>query len=672
MFFVSNRQLVVIFIILMAVSAFFLLRGYSKVETLRVEAKSIISKQHSKERLLSSMYASARERSLLLMSMLVEDDPFELDDLNQKMGENARIFIRARADLMAMQLSKKEKDIFAQQQVLTSKNAPLQNKVAEYFLEGNKEPAEKLLLSTAVPGQTEVLNKIKEIIDLNNKTTAKAVEKIDLNFLQASQNFQILGVVLIGTSTIFIVFSMLISRQEKKRLQILLEKEKKVSEELDKAAEKLSYQASHDPLTGLLGRREFENRIAQMLHRAEEGCTHAVLYLDLDQFKVVNDTSGHSAGDQLLREISTVMHTCIRKSDALARLGGDEFGILLEYCELDLAEKLSQEIINKIGDFRFRWDTKTFRIGISIGITLIDDKTTSLEEVLKHVDSACYAAKDAGRHRYQVYRPDDKELSQRESELDWVVRLDRALEQNRFELYVQPIKALQGDTSERLSYEVLIRLRSDDGKIILPGAFLPAAERYNKMVDIDRWVVTETMRVFSENPGLVRNIGYCSINLSGQSLTSKQFLNFLVEQLSLNEDVARHICLEVTETAAINSMFQAVKAISIVRGMGVRFALDDFGSGLSSFEYLKRLPVDFLKIDGMFVRDMLDDNIDRAMVKTIHEIGTLMGKQTIAEFVENEDILAEVENIGVNYAQGYGVGRPVPFEEIYLKPALEG
>jgi diguanylate cyclase (GGDEF)-like protein len=451
------------------------------------------------------------------------------------------------------------------------------------------------------------------------------------------------------------------SGREQYKLQQLLAEQQRISEQLDESTEKLSYQASHDPLTGLINRREFENRLRQLVQRSKDGKTHVVFYLDLDQFKIVNDTSGHHAGDELLREVSIIMQSYIRKSDVLARLGGDEFGLILEYCELNLAEKIAASIIEAVNDFRFRWDQKTFRIGVSIGMVQVDDSRNNLREILQQIDAACYAAKDAGRNRYHLYLESDEELTRRKSEMDWVVRLDRALENNAFVLYAQPIAPTDQPGENRQSLEILIRMLGSGGKEILPGAFLPAAERYNKMVSIDRWVVSEAITLLSENPGFLQQVDFCSINLSSQSLSDENFLNYVIDQLSEHKGVASKLCFEITETVAINNLLQADRCIAILRGMGLRFALDDFGSGLSSFEYLKTLPIDYLKIDGMFVKDIVGDPIDRAMVKSIHEIGRVMGKKTVAEFVESEAILNELSIIGVDYVQGFAIGKPIPF-----------
>jgi len=430
------------------------------------------------------------------------------------------------------------------------------------------------------------------------------------------------------------------------------------------AAEKLSYQASHDDLTGLINRLEFEHRLNNLLQCDEDEATHYVFYLDLDQFKVVNDTCGHVAGDELLRQVPQCIQSCIRRTDVLARLGGDEFGIILEHSAQHVALGIAKSIIHAVSDFQFCWEDKTFRIGVSIGILELDRSITDLGEVLKHIDSACYAAKDAGRNCFHQYRMDDEKMREREKEMDWVGRISQALEEDRFELFAQSILPTKVQENDTYNMELLVRMRDKDGSLIMPGAFLPSAERYNKMLEIDRWVIKKAISMLSGSPEFLNTVGYCSINLSCQSLTDEDFLDFLIEQLDCFGGLSEKICLEITETAAISNLSQAMHFITVLRSKGVRFALDDFGSGLSSFAYLKTLPVDYLKIDGMFVKDILDDEMDFAMVKSIHDVASVMGLKTIAEFVENEDILYKLAQIGIDYAQGYGIDKPSPLKDI--------
>ncbi|GEM_PF-928808 len=434
--------------------------------------------------------------------------------------------------------------------------------------------------------------------------------------------------------------------------------------ERKKAEIKLTHQASHDSLTGLINRREFERRTQRLLSSIKNDNTkHALCFMDLDQFKVVNDTCGHSAGDELLRQLTSALQSTVRHRDTLARLGGDEFGVLMEHCSLDQAYRVAAAILKGVQDYQFSWEGHSFKIGVSLGLVEITEDTTNLSEILMHADAACYAAKDSGRNRIHVYRPDDTNLVQRQGEMQWVARIHQALNENKFCLYAQTILSLRDDVPGN-HYELLIRMTNDDGNIIPPGAFLPAAERYNVISKIDRWVIETAFSQLENNPNFMQKMNFFSINLSGQSLAEQDFLDFVLTTMDKSTIDAEKICFEITETAAIANLGIAVKFISTLKTRGCLFALDDFGSGLSSFGYLKNLQVDYLKIDGMFVKDIVDDPIDYAMVKSINEIGQVMGLQTIAEFVENDKITGLLSEIGVNYVQGYGVGKPKALLEI--------
>jgi len=430
--------------------------------------------------------------------------------------------------------------------------------------------------------------------------------------------------------------------------------------------EKISFQASHDALTGLANRSEFDRRINQLVALVNaDGSEHALCYLDLDQFKVVNDTCGHLAGDELLRQMGDLLRKNLRKHDFVARLGGDEFGILMYKCSLGEAFQACEKIRDKINDFQFGWEDRSFNVGVSIGISSINATSGNAVELLKEADSACYAAKDKGRNRVHVFLPDDEALAQRHGEMQWVSIIQRGLEQNRFCLFGQPIVPIS-DIKENMHFETLVRYRDDNGLIVPPGAFLPAAERYNLASALDRWVISNLFEWLANKPDFLDNLSICSINLSGVSLSDESMLKFITEQFSWWAIPTNKICFEITETAAIANLSSATKFINHLRERGSLFSLDDFGSGLSSFAYLKNLPVDFLKVDGFFVKDIVDDEVDLAMVRAINEVGHIMGKKTIAEFVENEAVFNLLNELGVDYAQGYGIGKPVPLEELRL------
>ena len=430
-------------------------------------------------------------------------------------------------------------------------------------------------------------------------------------------------------------------------------------------SEQISYQASHDQLTGLVNRREFEVRLEQLLQRcAVHEASHAFCFLDLDQFKVVNDTCGHIAGDELLRQLSSLLQERVRATDTLARLGGDEFGILIQNCPLHKAESIALGMRDAIAQFKFSWEQQVFSIGASIGVVAIDQNTVNSTELLKQADSACYTAKDSGRNRVHVYQQDDELLAQREGDMRWVAEINAALEEGRFLLYGQVIVPLQ-NPQLKPDIELLVRMRDRAGNIVPPGAFLPAAERFNLSSRIDQWVVSHAFQWLAENfETFSQCIGCCAINLSGVSLGDPAIKNTIVRHLEGTTVLPYKIKFEITETSAIANLTEARRFIQGLKAYGCQFSLDDFGSGLSSFAYLKNLPVDNLKIDGLFVKGMVEDELDLAMVKSINDIGHVMGKTTIAEFVENEQILELLRQIGVDYAQGYGLGHPKPVDQL--------
>jgi diguanylate cyclase (GGDEF)-like protein/PAS domain S-box-containing protein len=422
---------------------------------------------------------------------------------------------------------------------------------------------------------------------------------------------------------------------------------------------RLSYAASHDILTELVNRREFESRLERALKSAKARETsYAVLHIDLDQFKIVNDACGHSAGDELLRQVGALLKAKIRWRDTLARLGGDEFGVLLESCTMDEALRTAENLREVIGDFKFIWDERTFRLGASIGVVPITPATDDVAALLSAADSACAAAKDAGRNRVYSYQENDIDLMKRRKEMQWAARISNALEDNRFELFRQTIQPLQSGLDTGAHYELLLRMRDEHGALVSPELFIAAAERYGLTPSIDRWVIGQAFRWLVSEADERERLSLCSINLSGQSLADEKFLPFVVEQFQRSGLDGSRICFEITETAAIASYSQANRFIHALKEIGCKFALDDFGTGLSSFSYLKHFPVDFLKIDGSFVKEILHDPIDREMVRSINEIGHLTGKQTIAEFAENAEIITMLRGIGVDYAQGYGVSEP--------------
>ena len=430
--------------------------------------------------------------------------------------------------------------------------------------------------------------------------------------------------------------------------------------------ERLSHQATHDSLTGLINRAEFDHRIHLLLEQSQQSkhrVRHALLYMDLDQFKIVNDSCGHMAGDELLRQISERLQQRLDGEGLLARLGGDEFGVLIENSNRKDAHYIADELRKEVETFRFQWEDKTFGLGISIGAVMIDNKSESPDILLSMADRACYAAKDSGRNKIFMYQPNDLEIVRRNRDTQWVSRLRKSMENNSLLISQQAIVPISQQHQHGEMHEILIGLENNDGGRIAAGAFLPAAERYGLMPQMDRWIVKNVFEWLSRNQGQLDRLDTCMINLSGQTLNDETFAGYVYGCMEDTAIPAEKICFEITETAAISNLAKTGRLMRNLKAEGCRFALDDFGSGMSSYAYLKHLPVDFIKIDGIFVRDLAEDPIDLALVNSINEIAHILDKKTIAEYVENEDILELLKEIGVDYAQGFGIAMPEAITE---------
>lgn len=428
----------------------------------------------------------------------------------------------------------------------------------------------------------------------------------------------------------------------------------------------MAWQARHDPLTGLINRKEMEVRLEHAITSAKSfHREHALLYIDLDQFKIVNDTCGHQAGDELLRQITGHFSANLRQRDALSRLGGDEFAVLLENCSIPQAQQIAEAVRDAVDEYRFVWEDKVFKVGASIGVVAITQDSTDLAQILSDADAACYAAKDAGRNRVQLHSADDVVLATQRREMHWAANINQVFDENRLTLYFQRIQPLMDDKS--VHWEVLLRMTSSDGDIVLPNVFLPAVERYGRMQSIDHWVLRTTLVTLDSIPKQAHDQRpNVAINISGSSLGNDTFLEFVEQQFASFPVLPSQVCFEITETAAIANYAKAREFIKKMKKLGCRFALDDFGSGMSSFGYLKTLPVDYIKIDGSFVKNMNHDIVDLAMVESINRIGQLMEIETIAEFAETDEIINKLRQVGVNYAQGYGVQHPIQAAEFLM------
>ncbi|HVS03711.1 MAG TPA: EAL domain-containing protein [Thermoanaerobaculia bacterium] len=423
--------------------------------------------------------------------------------------------------------------------------------------------------------------------------------------------------------------------------------------QLRRLEREMAWLAGHDPLTGLLNRRQLEGELdAALAAVRSDGRHHVFCYLDLDEFKVVNDTCGHVAGDELLRQLAALLSSQVREGDVLSRLGGDEFGVLLSDCSLENARRIADKLCRTVRQHRFEWEGRACDVGVSIGVVGVDAASGSLAQVLSAADAACYVAKEQGRNRTHVYQPDDRAVAERYGEMQWVQRIHHAFEHDGFRLLRQPIRPLAAGGTEMA--EVLLRMVGDDGTAYPTASFIAAAERYHLIGSLDRWVVYRALpRLAALDEATV-----FTINLSGQSLGDPAFLELVMERLRSSHLPPERLCFEITETATITNLARARHFLAVVRAAGCRFVLDDFGTGLSSFAYLQSLPVDFLKIDGEFVRHLTGDPVQRALVESIHEIGHLMGLITIAEAVEDEETLEALRAMGLDYAQGYLLGRP--------------
>ncbi len=435
---------------------------------------------------------------------------------------------------------------------------------------------------------------------------------------------------------------------------------------------RLTYQATHDLLTGVPNRAEFERSVCQALEGVRAGKPpHVLLFLDLDGFKIINDTCGHQAGDELLRQVGQLLATKIRGSDLLARLGGDEFAILLRHCPLDDGAQAAEAIVAAVASFRFVWESQFFRLGVSIGAAALDRHCENAADAVSAADSACGWAKSLGRNQVQVFRRNDLQQQRLHEQKDWLGRLNRALAQNALVLYAQRIGCIDASVQSLEHYEILLRMRQEDGTLVGPGLFLPVAERYRMMVRIDEWVVDTLLRRLTPHASALVSTHEFSVNLSGASINDPAFLNFLLAAFRRHRVPGSLVCFEITETVAIANFAQAVNFINQLAAIGCRFALDDFGSGLSSFEYLRKLPVSLLKIDGSFIEDVASDPVCRAMVDAIRRVSQEMNLKTVAERVETEADLQVLREIGIDYVQGYVLHRPEPLEKIRLSRGQE-
>jgi diguanylate cyclase (GGDEF)-like protein len=612
----------------------------TQLHSINASMENLVEVTNNKTAAANDMRDAIRLRSDSLKSMRLSNDMFDRDEEHQRFINHARKYRIAREKLVNLGMDETETALYEQLRQLTKASQPY-NDSASVMLMSNAPGTEiDKVMEQASTTQGLILEKLDELVKFEQENTKQALANSRKHYASTRQLLFILTGIALLFSTL-VAHTVIVRISEKNR--------------------QLAYQATHDPLTGLINRREFEIRVERAIaHARAQAATHALLYLDLDQFKIVNDTCGHAAGDELLQQLAQILLSTVRHRDTLSRLGGDEFGMLLENCPLDKAVEIANNLLKSIEGYQFTWSESTFTLGISIGIVPIDRSTTDIASAMSAADSACYIAKESGRNQVQIAHMGDRRLQERHGEMQWVARLNAALEQDRFVLYYQPVIPCAKKTPGRKHLEILVRLIDHDGTIISPVSFLPAAEKYNLVTNIDRRVIEHSFKWLAENSGGNNQTITLSVNLSGQAIGSPDMLKFILDMAEATGAPPEQVIFEVTETAAIANITAATSFMLTLRGCGFRFALDDFGSGLSSFTYLKKLPVNFLKIDGVFVRDIQSDPVDYAMVKSISELGHLLGKETIAKFVETIELSDELRKMGIDYVQGHAFGRPQP------------
>ncbi len=611
-----------------------------QLQSINARMEKLVEVTNMKTAAANDMRDAIRLRADSLKTMRLIQDPFERDAENQRFISYAGKYRIARERLVSLGMDERETVLNNQLQQLTRASQPYNDDASNLLMSEAAEEETSIVMQQAFKLQELMLGRLGELVQLEQQKTQEALTVSRRHYNSTRQ-------LLFALTGFALLFSLLVART--------------VINHVSAKNRQLAYQASHDPLTGLINRHEFECRVERAIQNAKaQATTHTLLYLDLDQFKIVNDTCGHAAGDEILQQLSQLLLGSVRHRDTLSRLGGDEFGMLFENCPLDKAVEIASSLLTSIQEFNFTWGESSFTLGISIGVVPIDRSTTDIASAMSAADSACYIAKEAGRNQLQIAHMGDRRLQERHGEMQWVSRLTRALEKDQFTLYFQPIIPCANKSRHYTYLEILVRLIDDDGTVIAPGAFLHAAEKYNMVSSIDRWVIENSMAWLAETEKSDGRPITISINLSGQTIGSPDMLKFIIDKMEETGAPAGQIIFEVTETAAIANITSATSFMLTLRGCGFRFSLDDFGSGLSSFTYLKKLPVDFLKIDGAFVRDILSDPVDYAMVRSINELGQLLGKETIAEFVETTGLADELERMGVNYVQGYAFAKPRP------------
>jgi diguanylate cyclase (GGDEF)-like protein len=607
---------------------------------------TLVDETNAKSSAANLMRDSARLRGTALTKMYISDDPFERELQRLKMSEYGLRYRQAFDVFLRYKLSSRELKLISEIRVVTAVARQANNNAAEALL--IKQDIRQALDDFALANsrREKVLSALDKLIELQNRNAHVALQD-SVDFHRNTQSL----IIIIAAIAFFVgtLISLLVVRETTKKNTAI------------------RFQASHDALTNLVNRGEFEQRLKQALAMAyERNIDHALCYLDLDQFKIINDTCGHKAGDELLKQITQVILRHVRDRDTLGRLGGDEFGLLLENCSLENALEICEGIVTVVKKHEFFWNERCYHVGVSIGVIAITADTKSIATSMSEADMACYAAKDMGRNQVHIHESEGRHVRRMHKELSWVADIGNTIEENRFLLYAQPIVPTNGEAKLNI-FEVLLRIKDDNGEVVSPGQYLPAAERFSLMREVDIWVTKNAIRFLSEKYQQQPDIKLrLFINLSGNSISDTTFCTHIHECLEKYPVPKHSICFEVTETAAVKNIEQAITIINDLKQYDCLFALDDFGSGTSSLTYLKNLPVDYLKIDGSIVQNINTDRVNRAMVAAVNEIGRVMEIETIAEYIENAEVFDHIKRLGVTYGQGYYISKPCPIEDLRM------
>ena len=593
-----------------------------------------------------TMREAIRERIDTLRAMTTHQDPFERDADKMQFFGFARKYSQARESLIEQMDTQAEHNVIARLDATAKAVGPPNTRALDALFD-DALPQYKVeeAVQGSIDGHLTLLRHLDEAVRTIHQTTQNRIKEAGDQIQDALLAESLLGFVAFLLAALTATLVVINTGARNKQL---------------------SHQAAHDVLTGLLNRQAFEASLRMALDQSRiTPDSHALLYVDLDRFKLVNDSCGHAAGDALLRELSTLMQRALRQSDVLARIGGDEFGVLLRYTVAADAERVAEKMRRTVEEFTFHWEDQVFKVGASIGLVPFGNAPTSVESLLSTADACCYSAKEEGRNRVHCAETNGHAVERRSGEMRWVNRITESLRNDRFVLYGQIIRPLNSKLDDgRLALEVLLRMKDDEGLgLIPPGQFLPAAERYGIVPDIDRWVVRHSLQWLAGLGKTAQDIRI-SINICGPAASDPHFHRYVRDWIAETGVPPQSLCFEITESVAIRSLANAAALIDALGDLGCQFALDDFGSGLSSFNQLRHLKVDYLKIDGSFIHNIDRDPINRAMVESINTIGKKLGKRTVAEFVENDRIRKILQEIDVDYAQGFGLHKPEPLSNI--------